>query len=370
MMRTLKIRNPNPRDARLEYHAARALESGRLLSGSSSLLVAVSGGPDSVALLHFLKLHRERSGAPAAITVGHVDHALRGEESAADAAFVRDLAASWGVPHLEEMAPLAPGASEEACRRARYDALRAMALRSGADRIATAHTADDQAETVLLRLARGAGLRGLSGMPARGMVRGVKVIRPFLGVTREQVLDYLGRQGLAYRTDSTNLSSRAARNFVRREIVPRMRERVNPRVREALLRAADAIREADAYLEAEARRAFPEVLRQKAPGEIRLDAGALLGYPKTLRTYLLRLAVQEVSGTVRDLATTHIDSLLSLVRSGSGKSVDLPGGLRARRERDRVVLTLEIPEHTREPHHPRLESGSTSADVGREVSAS
>jgi tRNA(Ile)-lysidine synthase len=369
MDRNRDVPKPNPRDARLEHFADRALLARRLLPRSKPLLVAVSGGPDSVALLHFLAQHRARAGEPAMVVAGHVNHRLRGEESDRDAAFVRELAAAWGLPRLEETAALDPGASEEVCRRARYDALRTMAGRCGADRIATAHTADDQAETVLLRLARGAGLRGLSGMPVRSLVRGVRVVRPFLGVTREQIHEYLGRHGIAFRTDSTNLSSRAARNFVRREVVPRMRERVNPRVREAILRAADAIREANTYLEAEARRAFPELISGRSQGEIRLDAGALLGYPKTLRTYLLRLAVQEVAGTIHDLATTHIDSLLSLLRSGSGRSVDLPGGIRARRARDRIVLTLRISEQTTEIHDPKLESGSTSADL-KEVSAS
>lgn len=363
-------KTPNPRDARLELFAARALESGRLLPAGRPLLVAVSGGPDSVALLHFLARHRERDGAGRALAVGHVDHGIRGEESHEDAAFVRALAGSLGLPHFETRAPLAPGASEETCRRARYEALQEMAARWGADRVATAHTADDQAETVLLRLARGAGLRGLSGMQVRGRVCGVRVVRPFLGVTREQVHEYLSRHGLAFRTDSSNLSSRAARNFVRREIVPRMRERVNPRVREAILRAAGAIREANAFLDAEARRALPTLISRRDPGEIRLDAGTLLGYPKTLRTYLLRLAVQDVAGTSRDLATTHTDSLLSLARSGRGKSVNLPGGLTARRERDGIVLTLERSEPPMENDHPKLESGSTSADVGTEVSAS
>ncbi|HET9251382.1 MAG TPA: tRNA lysidine(34) synthetase TilS [Candidatus Eisenbacteria bacterium] len=379
MTRKTPSRTPNPRDARLERFASRALESDRLLPPSLPLLVAVSGGPDSVALLHFLAGYRERTGEPAGgVIAAHVNHGLRGAESEEDATFVRERAATWGLPYLEETVVLAPGSSEEVCRRARYGALRAMAARSGADRIATAHTADDQAETVLLRLARGAGLRGLSGMPVSGRVQGVRVVRPFLEVTREQVLEYVGRHGLPFRTDSTNLSSRAARNFVRREIVPRMRERVNPRVREAILRAAGAIREANAFLDAEARRALPDVTCGRGPGEIRLDARALLRYPKTLRTYLLRLAVQEVAGTSRDLATTHIESLHSLVRSGSGKSLDLPGGIRVRKERDRIVLTHERPEprtHERpeptpENRHPMLESGTTSADLGHEVSAS
>ena len=174
---------PNPRDARLEYHARLALRELELPS-QSPLLVAVSGGPDSMALLHYLA--RDAEDAPP-VTAGHVNHALRGSESDADAAFVRAAAKAWGVPYEEVTLGAGAASSEERARLARYEALGAIAARIGADRVLTAHTADDQAETVLLRLFRGAGLRGLAGMPIRGKVRGVRVVRPLLQVTREQI---------------------------------------------------------------------------------------------------------------------------------------------------------------------------------------
>ena len=308
-------------------------------------MVAVSGGPDSMALLHFLTAHRTRTGFPEdGIIAAHVNHRLRGEESDADAAFARESATRWALPYFEaEAGPIRAG-SEESARHARYDALRAIALEAGAERVASAHTADDQAETVLLRLVRGAGLHGLRGMPARGTVRGLRVVRPFLDVTREQVLDYLKRHDIAYRVDSSNASLGPARNFVRLQVLPLLRSRLNPASREAILRAAETFREVDSYLHAEAERILPEVLRRDGDGNLSLDGAKMLHYPKLLNTYLFRLALLELNGSVRDLTAAHIETLLSLVSTARRRSTDLPGGIRAGRERGRVVLARRIRE--------------------------
>jgi len=257
---------------------------------------------------------------------------------------VRDLAARWGLPFLEAKLPVAPRRSEEASRIARYDALRTLAQEAGARRVATAHTADDQAETVLLRLFRGAGLRGLSGMPRRGRVCGIRVVRPLLTVTREQVLDYLSRHGIPHRVDSSNLGTDPARNFIRLEIVPRLQGRLNPSVREAILRGASAIRDADAYFASEARRLLPEVVRPDGPDKITLDAARMLPYPNLLRAYLFRYAVQELHGDSRDLASAHIEALLSLLRIPGRRSTDIPGSIRATRSGGFVVLERRLAE--------------------------
>jgi len=336
---------PNPRDARLEYFAERSLGAHRLLPDQGPLLVAVSGGPDSVALLHFLAALQARTGCPSSIVAAHVNHGLRGDESDGDEAFVRDLAATWSLAFVSaDIGPHLRSSSEESARLARYDALRQLAEEAGADRVATAHTADDQAETVLLRLLRGAGLKGLGGMPPRGRVRGIRVVRPLLDVTRDQVLEYMGRLELPHRVDSSNASRAPARNYLRLEILPRIRERMNPSAREAILRAAAAIRESEQYLAAESRRVLPTLLERGEDGKISLDAALLLAYPKPLRTYLFRDAVQELNGDVRDLAATHLDALLSLVTTPSRRSADLPGGIRARRDGSRVLLELRIHE--------------------------
>src|SRR5258705_1926717 len=171
----------NPRDRTLERIAAQRIHADRLIGPDACVLVAVSGGPDSVALLHFLVHEREQTGRPAGIAVGHVNHGLRGRESDEDARLVRQLCESWSAPHFETRLPegaLQRGrdaiAPEAEARRLRYEALRDLAARAGAEAIAVAHTADDQAETVLFRLARGAGLRGLGGIHSRAKVHGAK----------------------------------------------------------------------------------------------------------------------------------------------------------------------------------------------------
>lgn len=362
----------NPRDATLPRIASARIERDRLIPPGASVLVAVSGGADSMALLHFLATEWSRpggtddAGAPRTrVAAAHVNHGLRGADADLDARFVRERAAAWGVPCFTATIP--PGsfrakgdgvAAEEAMRRLRYEALGALAAEAGADRVATAHTADDQAETVLLRMARGAGLRGLAGMPSRGRVHGARVIRPLLDVTREQVLAYLGTHRIEHREDASNEVLTAARNAVRREILPALRARLNPSIREALLREAALFREVDDYLEAEARARLADCLLESSDGKIVLDRRRLLSYPKLLRSYVFRCAVLELNGALREFATAHIDALLSLVTQSSGRSADLPLGTMAWREGDRIVLA----RRKREPG--RRKGPSNSGDIG------
>ncbi len=349
--RGLRAPRPNPRDATLEHAAERLLTRRRLLPEAGPLLVGVSGGPDSMALLQCLAAHRERTGLPpGGIHVGHVNHHLRGEASDADAAFVRAAAAALGLPFAE--ASIDPSerrrtygeSREEAARSLRYEALAAMAAGAGAARLAVAHTADDQAETILFRLVRGSGLRGLSGMRARGRVHGVDVVRPLLTTTREQVLEYLSRRGVAYRVDATNESLDASRNYLRHEILPRLRERLNPAVCAALIRGGALFAEADAYLTARARRALDRVVRAREPGKIVLDAVLMLHYPNVLQRYLFRGALRELNGEVLDLSAAHVEALLSLLRSPTGKTADIPNGVRARKDRGNVLWLIQARE--------------------------
>ena len=357
----------NPRDATLERFGARRVEHERLISARATVLVAVSGGPDSVALLHWLSDERERAGRPKTLASGHVNHALRGAASDEDAAFVKRMAESLGVPHFEARLPegalrAVPGeaiAPEAEARRLRYEALRALAARAGADVIAVAHTADDQAETVLFRMVRGSGLRGLSGMRARTRVHGIRLIRPLLDVTREQVIDYLARHHVPYREDASNASLRAARNYLRHEVIPRLRERVNSGVRDALLRQSALFREADDYLEGEARRVLPEVLLGVEPGKIVLDASRLNRYPKLLRSYIFRCALHDLDGIFRELSAAHVDVLHSLATQSGGRSADFPMGVHARRERGGIILT----SRKREPAGDKADSTKEASQV-------
>jgi tRNA(Ile)-lysidine synthase len=340
-----KAVRPNPRDERLELHAERLIAAHELIPREGSLVVGVSGGPDSVALLDFLLGYRARQGVPQGdLIAGHVNHGLRGEESEADAAFVEELAARLGIRFMtSRIDPVARqrerGESlEEAARKLRYRELRRMAVEAGCARVAVAHTADDQAETILLRLIRGAGITGLSGMRPLRKLHGLEVARPFLTTTKRHVLEYLKRRGLVYREDSSNQTTNPRRNFVRLELLPRIRM-LNPSIQETLLRESALFAEVDRYLAAEAGRVLPGVVLARERGKIELDAAALLLYPELLCKYIFRYVLRELNEDTLDLSTAHISALHSLLTSRSGRAADFPMGIKARRERGALVVT-------------------------------
>ncbi len=272
---------------------ARVLDTVRrhgLLHGGETVLVAVSGGADSMALLDVLRDLRPMLGLT--LHSAHVHHGLRAEADA-DADFVRSLSERLGVPfHLERVTvrrePPWEGLEAEA-RRARYAALEARALTLGADCIATGHTADDQAETVVMRLLQGAGPRGLSGIaPARG-----RVIRPLLDARRDEVLAHLASRGLGWIEDATNRDSRFLRNRLRHDVLPFLARPLGPGLVESLCRSADLCRELVADLERQARWELERVAK-RAPSGIIFSVSELLSKSEELAAQMLLLAAAEL----------------------------------------------------------------------------
>lgn len=308
-----------------------AVTRHRLVAAGDRVLVAVSGGPDSVALLHALTALRD--DLRLSLVVGHVHHGLR-PEADRDAEFVRGLAARLGCPAGVERVHVAqrPGRSPEAAARvARYAALARLAREAGAARIAVAHTADDQAETVLMRLLQGAGPRGLAGIPAR---RGA-VIRPLLDVDRAAVLAHLAAHGLPYVEDATNQDVKLLRNRIRHELLPFLTTGW-PRIATALRRSAAGSRElVDALDALLAPRAA--ALVRPALGGLRLDLEPFAALPAGAVKALLRLALVEIAGRpeVRaGLRAAHLDQLAGLLAAPPGARVRLPRGLLVERGRD------------------------------------
>jgi tRNA(Ile)-lysidine synthase len=284
-----------------------------LLAPGARVLVALSGGPDSTALLRALAALR-RGGELGALHACHVDHQLRAG-SAADASFCERLCDDLGVPLLRAAVDVAPGASlQEAARRARYRALAAAAVRCSADLIATGHTLTDQAETVLLRLLRGAGARGLGGIPAR---RG-KYIRPLIDRSRREVLDYLTAAGAAFLEDPSNASPRFLRNRVRHELAPAL-EALAPGAEQRLARVADLLRDDDRALERAARRLVPR-------GASDAEAARLSGAPVAVQRRAVRRLWRAATGSRRKLEAVHVEAVLKLIEDGRRGPVALPGG--------------------------------------------
>ena len=318
----------------LERRACSVLEAAGLGDGAL-LVVAVSGGPDSLALLHALS--RLRGRLRLRLHAAHLDHRLRGEESAGDARFVERACGDIGVAVTLDRTDVpahrrSRGLSmEEAAREARYAFLSAVCEGHGADAVATGHTADDRAETVLMNIIRGVGLTGLRGIePAAERLfdgRRVRLVRPLLEVSGEETAGYCRALGLTPREDRSNRSTAILRNRVRLSLMPILEE-YNPAVREALTRlSVSAARDLD-YVERQVDALWSGVA-EEGDGYVAMDARALSETAAGPRYHLLRRAVLAVKGDLRDVAHSHLDAVAGLLAGPSGRSIDLPGGLRA-----------------------------------------
>lgn len=338
-----------------------ATDSGAVFSGSEAplaglwlpddwkdvtTLAAVSGGADSVALLRALATMRPP--ASGRLVVAHFNHRLRGAAAEADAAFVGRLACELGLPCEVGSADPAtaslalPGGTgiEESARNARYEFLKAAAVRHGARYVATAHTADDQAETVLHRIVRGTGLSGLSGMRrARPLMHGVSLIRPLLGVRRSELLEYLRRLGQPFCDDATNQDLGFTRNRLRHELLPRLAVEYNSQVIDALLRLA--------RLAGEAQAAIAEVVDELLPGCVQNEAdriavacGLLANRPRYVVRELLIAAWRRRQWSEQAMGFAQWEELAELVQTRvcGPLSTTLPGGIRVCREGDSLII--------------------------------
>ncbi len=303
----------------LHNHVVRALRARALLQPGQSVLVAVSGGPDSVALLSIL--HSLAAAWTLSLHVVHCNYGLRGAESEEDASFVAALCRRLAVPclvrplHARERKPGASSSLQARARELRYRLFRDLATELHADRVALGHTADDQAETVLLRMLRGAGLRGLAGMPH---IRDHLFVRPLLGVTREEILSYLQAAGLSYRTDSSNAKSVYLRNRIRLELLPLL-ESLTPAATRLLARQADIVRADDQLLDRLAARCLQRVTQRGDATRLVLDRAAFRRQPLALQSRMLRLASQTLapaSAGLRRDQTLSILASLTTKRSG------------------------------------------------------
>ncbi|MEZ4501214.1 MAG: tRNA lysidine(34) synthetase TilS [Dehalococcoidia bacterium] len=314
----------NRRTAAFERRVARALDAATVGPAGGPLVVACSGGPDSTAALVAVARAASRVERPVVATC--FDHRLRPRvETEADAAFVRELAACLEIDFRSGAARGRPQPSEAGAREARYRWLARTAKEVGATEVVTGHTLDDQAETVLLRLVRGAGLRGLAGMtiraawPVRGG-SGLSVLRPLLDVSRADVEAYLNTVGLQARHDASNEDLGYARNRLRQRVLPELRH-LNPRAVEAITRAALAAGRDDAALEAWARAEAARLVKPDGRRGLTIDRAELRVLPPAVALRLLR-GVADRLGVRVDAA--HLDAMWA-ASSRRGRHVTLSG---------------------------------------------
>jgi tRNA(Ile)-lysidine synthase len=304
---------------------------------SCKLLVAASGGLDSTVLAHALAQVRRRFDLKLAL--GHVNHGLRGAESDADEVAVARLAERLGVDFAcERVDPASERAGhpsrsrptlQEAARTLRHAALRRLALRTGAQRIATGHHADDQAETVLMRLLRGCGPDALGGI-AETSQDGV-IVRPLLGIPRHEIHEYAMRHQLEWREDPSNQDPRYTRSRVRQQLLPGLAADFNPQLSRAICDLAEAQRRETEWVQAlvqdEASRRF-----ERGPESLGIRTQGFDQLPEALARHLVKQALIE-AGAGRDLSRAHLIRALTFLREGRvGTEIQLPGGVRLAKE--------------------------------------
>ena len=316
------------------------------------LLVGISGGPDSSALLHCLTRLRQHDSF--GLHAAHLNHDFRGAEADDDAehaaAFARDLGVpatveKWDPLEFQRDHPEKRNSSfEHLAREMRYSFLAKTAETVGAAAVVVAHTADDQAETVLLHLLRGSGLHGIAGMselapwpwPAEGS--GLLLFRPLLAVSKEDTAAYCGEAGIAYRDDSGNSLPRFTRVRLRRELIPRLAAEYNPKVKDSLLRLARTAAIQLEYVEREVSRVWPQ-LAQEVDGAIYVDLEHFAAIDPALQALVLRRAYQGVKGDTRRLQETHLRQLVTTALEGrSGQAIELPRGVKAHRTYHHLVF--------------------------------
>jgi len=316
-----------------------------LIPAEARVVVAVSGGADSVALLAVLRELAAGANRKWELVVAHLNHRLR-DQAAADADFVADLAKRWSLECVVGSRDVAGQARrlgvgvEEAGRDARYEFLASVAAERGAALVAVGHTADDNIETVLYRLVRGTHIRGLSGIPvARPLgLEGISLVRPLLSCTREEVESFCRRAGLTWRQDASNAETAYRRNFIRNELLPLLRTKLNARADEALTRLAAAAGQVEDYLTGIAARAMSAALVDDESGRTVLAVNALADQHELIRRYVARLALERQHVPEGRISTERIEALGEMLAGGGPRAVSLPGGWVAQRQRDRVTI--------------------------------
>jgi tRNA(Ile)-lysidine synthase len=318
----------------------RTIVKYRMLNRGDKVVVGVSGGADSVALIRIL--HELKDEWNISLIISHLNHSFRGEESKKEAEFVKKLAAGLNLPfelRTVDVPALKKGSGksdQEVAREVRYHSYEEIFKRHDANRIALGHSADDQAESVLMRLIRGAGPRGLSGIPP---IRDSRYIRPLIEISRKEIEDYLEKKGAAFVNDSSNKKKVYLRNKIRLQLLPLLLGEYNPRFKENLLRLSSLIRQEDEYLEKVVEEISSKVLLRRGDDFIILDLLHFLTLHKSLQPRMLRKFLEALVGNLRGINYLHLQAVLDMLhRDAPNRSIDLPRGIRAIKNYNELIL--------------------------------
>ena len=323
----------------LEQRVLRTIKKYGMISPGDHVLAAVSGGADSVAMLHML--HGLRKPLGIKLSIAHMDHRIRGEEARREAAFVRELAAGLGLAFVAEARDVpehkaASGLSlQEAAREVRYGFFSDAMAATGANKLALAHQADDQAETVLMRLVRGASLKGLAGIPA---CRDGYIIRPLIDVERREIEAWLRQRGIAWVPDTSAGEQHYLRNKIRHQLMPLLRDHYNPGIVATLGRTAALMRQDEQALEALVDDMAASRVEIKDQEHV-IAVTALREAGPDLYGRLVRWIIAGLKGDTRELTEKHIEAIIRLIeKPGPSRTVQLPGPWCVRRQYGALIF--------------------------------
>lgn len=313
------------------------MEKENMLEQIDHVIVGCSGGADSVALLLMLREYQKVHAFH--LSVVHVEHGIRGEESLSDQNFVSLLCEKLAIP-MEVVAVNAPSFSkishiglEEAARILRYQAFEKVAMaKKGNIALAVAHHMEDNAETVLFSLARGSGIAGLCGMSAAVEREGYRLIRPLLCFSREELEQYLEKNNQIFCMDSTNFDDSYSRNRIRRQILPQLTQ-INAKAIAHVNQSAEQLKAIWEYMFLQAQDTFDSVCQRKADA-LYIDIEKLASYPEAIQTEVIRMAIFEATGQKKDITSVHVESVRTLFTKQSGRTLHLPYGLTVTREQN------------------------------------
>nr|WP_319495157.1 tRNA lysidine(34) synthetase TilS [uncultured Desulfobacter sp.] len=318
-------------------------EHGMVVPGYS-VLIGVSGGPDSMALAQVLINLKKDLGIR--IGLAHLNHMLRGSDALADETFVREFAGEHNLDlvvkkqNIAELAKKQRLCVEEAGRNARYDFFIRVAREKDFHRVALGHHRDDNVEQVLMNLVRGAGPRGLRGIPP---VRQGKFIRPLIRMSRADILAFLDEINQTYRVDRSNEDTSYLRNRIRHCLIPFLETQFNPDIKAGIARMSGIIEQEDDFLDRMAQTALDNATTGREKGQIELSISEINGLDRALGARIIRAALLSVKQDLRRISNTHIRDILNFAqkKGESGKSLDLPGQIRVYRQRNILRIKKE-----------------------------
>ena len=323
---------------KIDEKIIRFIEEQELIERGDKILVALSGGPDSVFLLHFLLKYRKKYG----IEIGamHVNHMIRGEEANKDEKFCRKLCLKLGVDYhtvkrnVPSFAKTNKISIEEAAREIRYKELTKIQKNFFYDKIATAHNCSDNAETVFLNLIKGTGLKGLSGIP----IRRENIIRPILSISKDEILEYLKKNKVEYLIDKTNLSNIYERNFVRNEIFPQIKKHLNPKIEQTIFKSSLVLKKQSTVVNSAIEMISQHVVRKKGD-KLEINVDKLNAIDKNIWSDVVKLSIERNYST--QASFNDCKKVILLFSNQIGKSVNISNGLSALRERGKILVYIK-----------------------------